>query len=98
MSSIPGRPVPRIRPVSAPDEHRDPIDAPPAHDFTKPTTLGLSPPGTPSQRRSRSEPTVQLNVRVAEDIEQLLDHAGGQLGWTKRQLVEQAIRAAYGTA
>ena len=90
------RPTPRLRPIPAPDEHQDPIDTPSPATPGAPATSAAGT-GVPERRRGRSEPTVQLNVRVAEDIEQLLDHAANQLGWTKRQLVEQVIRTTYGT-
>lgn len=36
MNAGPARPIPRVRPVPAPDEHHDPIDTSPADDSTEP--------------------------------------------------------------
>ncbi len=51
--------------------------------------------GVPPVVRRGPEPTVQLNVRVAADISDLIDRATQSTGHTKRQLIEHAIRTTY---
>ena len=97
----------RRRPRPAPDEHIDPVDyTPPAPATPQPATPVVSSPpvqatqtaeptaATPKRGRGRPrrEPTIQLGVRVAQDvsdlIEELTEHDG-----TARAVIENAVRA-----
>jgi len=49
-----------------------------------------------STRRHGAEPTVQVNVRMSEEVHVLLENAAAATGLTRRQLVEAALRASYG--
>jgi hypothetical protein len=51
-----------------------------------------APPRSP---RRGPEATVQLNVRVAGDISDLLDREHRATDRTKRELIEHAIRTTY---
>jgi len=82
------RPTPRNRPRPAADETLDPVVSQPQRGM--PSVGGH----LPTVRRG-PEPTVQLNVRVAADISDLIDRATRSTGHTKRQLIEHAIRLAY---
>ncbi|WP_424348037.1 hypothetical protein [Kocuria sp. CH-021] len=97
----------RRRPRPAPDEHIDPVDYTPPR-ATPPqlaTPQVSSPPiqaapvaepavAAPKRGRGRPrrEPTIQLGVRVAQDvsdlIEELTEHDG-----TARAVIENAVRA-----
>ncbi|MEX5265771.1 hypothetical protein RF640_17275 [Kocuria sp. CPCC 205231] len=97
----------RRRPRPAPDEHIDPVDyTPPRTPTPQPAPAAVSSP--PAQTapaaqpavaapkrgrgRPRREPTIQLGVRVAQDvsdlIEELTEHDG-----TARAVIENAVRA-----
>ena len=97
----------RRRPRPAPDEHIDPVDyTPPRATSPQPATpvvsspsvqaaLTAEPPAAVPKRgrgRPRREPTIQLGVRVAQDvsdlIEELTEHDG-----TARAVIETAVRA-----
>jgi len=108
MTEQPERPasLARRRPRPAPDEHIDPVDyTPPRATSPQPATpVVTSPPvqapaaqpsvATPKRGRGRPrrEPTIQLGVRVAQDvsdlIEELTEHDG-----TARAVIENAVRA-----
>lgn len=81
------RPTPRPRgegsgPRPAPDEHQDPID-PPAATLVRP-------------RRRRGPQTVaQLNTRVDPLLNDLVAEVSEQRGWTKRDVIEHALKTAY---
>lgn len=97
----------RRRPRPAPDEHIDPVDytprpattpqpvapvvsSPPVQ--TAPATEPTSAAPKRGRGRPRREPTIQLGVRVAQDvsdlIEELTEHDG-----TARAVIENAVRA-----
>jgi len=97
----------RRRPRPAPDEHIDPVDyTPPRASSPQPATPQVSSPPVPAapaveppvaapkggRGRPRREPTIQLGVRVAQDvsdlIEELTEHDG-----TARAVIENAVRA-----
>ncbi|MFI7482460.1 hypothetical protein ACH9EU_08575 [Kocuria sp. M1R5S2] len=104
MTEKPERPasLQRRRPRPAPDEHIDPVDytspratspqvsTPPA----RATPVAESSVDAPKRGRGRPrrEPTIQLGVRVAQDvsdlIEELTEHDG-----TARAVIENAVRA-----
>ena len=108
MTEQPERPasLARRRPRPAPDEHIDPVDyTPPRATSPQPATPVVSsppvqaasvaqPPAAPKRGRGRPrrEPTIQLGVRVAQDvsdlIEELTEHDG-----TARAVIENAVRA-----
>ncbi|GAB2628737.1 hypothetical protein GCM10009696_36780 [Kocuria himachalensis] len=108
MTEQPERPasLQRRRPRPAPDEHIDPVDyTPPRTATPQPATPVVSsplvqaapttePPAAPKRGRGRPrrEPTIQLGVRVAQDvsdlIEELTEHDG-----TARAVIENAVRA-----
>lgn len=97
----------RRRPRPAPDEHIDPVDYTPSRAASPQlgTPVVSSPPvqaapaaeataAAPKRGRGRPrrEPTIQLGVRVAQDvsdlIEELTEHDG-----TARAVIENAVRA-----
>ena len=97
----------RRRPRPAPDEHIDPVDYTPRPTATPQSAAPVvsTPPvqvtpaaepaaGAPKRGRGRPrrEPTIQLGVRVAQDvsdlIEELTEHDG-----TARAVIENAVRA-----
>ena len=107
MTEQPERPASLARrPRPAPDEHIDPVDyTPPRPTSPQPATPVVSTPpvqATPAAEpmaapkrgrgRPRREPTIQLGVRVAQDvsdlIEELTEHDG-----TARAVIENAVRA-----
>ena len=108
MTEQPERPASLARrPRPAPDEHIDPVDyTPPAPATPLPATPVVSSPPVPAapvaeptaaapkrgRGRPRREPTIQLGVRVAQDvsdlIEELTEHDG-----TARAVIENAVRA-----
>ena len=98
----------RRRPRPAPDEHIDPVDyTPPRTATPQPATPVVSSPpvqaapaaqpsvATPKRGRGRPrrEPTIQLGVRVAQDvsdlIEELTEHDG-----TARAVIESAVSSS----
>jgi hypothetical protein len=81
--SSPDRPTPRTRPRPARDEGVDPVVAP----------AGAGYEGARGGRRVGPEQTVQLNVRVAVEISELIAAEVGTSGRTKRDLIEQAVRS-----
>ena len=97
----------RRRPRPAPDEHIGPVDyTPPAPATTQPVVQQVSTPPVQAapaaeptaaapkrgRGRPRRETTIQLGVRVAQDvsdlIEELTEHDG-----TARAVIENAVRA-----
>ena len=105
MTEKPERPasLQRRRPRPAPDEHIDPVDytppATPSPQVSSPPVRGTpvaESPVAPAPKRGRGrprrEPTIQLGVRVAQDvsdlIEELTEHDG-----TARAVIENAVRA-----
>ncbi len=108
MTEKPERPasLARRRPRPAPDEHIDPVDyTPPPATSPQPATPVVSTPPVQAapaaeptaapkrgRGRPRREPTIQLGVRVAQDvsdlIEELTEHDG-----TARAMIENAVRA-----
>ena len=108
MTEQPERPasLQRRRPRPAPDEHIDPVDyTPPGTATPQPATPVVSTPPVQAapaaeptaapkrgRGRPRREPTIQLGVRVAQDvsdlIEELTEHDG-----TARAVIENAVRA-----
>ncbi|MFC4905572.1 hypothetical protein [Kocuria oceani] len=107
MIEQPERPasLQRRKPRPAPDEHIDPVDyTPPRATSPQPATPVVSSPPVqaapaaqpPAAKRGRGrprrEPTIQLGVRVAQDvsdlIEELTEHDG-----TARAVIENAVRA-----
>ena len=97
----------RRRPRPAPDEHIDPVDYTPRPTATpQPVAQQVSTPPVQAasaaeptaaapkrgRGRPRREPTIQLGVRVAQDvsdlIEELTEHDG-----TARAVIENAVRA-----
>lgn len=104
MAATDERPTPRRRAArAAADEHVDPVASspalrPPAPERRSPTapasgTTSAEPPKRGV--RGAPEATVQLNSRVALDVVQLIDQAVEDTGWTKRTVIENAIRRAY---
>lgn len=101
------RPVARTRtPRAAADENVDPVanTAPPANTpATAPPAGGGMPPqpyGRPLVSRQRGvrgapESTVQLNSRVSGEVAELVDDVIDQTGWTKRSVIEHALRSTY---
>lgn len=96
------RPTARPRaPRPAPDEHIDPI----AGGAAAQSTAGGSgashrygaPRVTESGRRGSPEATVQLNSRVSTDVAEVVEAAMRETGWTKRTVIEYAIRNTYAT-
>jgi hypothetical protein len=90
MTTSNERPTPRTRPRPAADEGQDPV-VPASADRTPPAGAQTAP----ATGRRGAEPTVQLNVRVSGDVNDIIDAAVVASGSTKRQLIEQAIRATY---
>ena len=96
------RPKARPRaPRPAPDEHIDPVagsaaaqsaaDGPGAsHRYGAPRVTGAGRKGSP-------EATVQLNSRVSTDAAEIVEAAMRETGWTKRTVIEHAIRSTYAT-
>lgn len=82
------RPIARPRPRPAADEATDPVV--PSGRFDRPAEAALAPVA-----RRGPEPTVQLNVRVAAGIADIIEARMTKTGKTKRQLVEDAIRQTY---
>ena len=92
------RPTARPRaPRPAPDEHIDPVTS---GASTPPPTASAGhrygPPNVPeSGRKGSPEATVQLNSRVSTDAAQIVEAAMHETGWTKRTVIEHAIRTTY---
>jgi hypothetical protein len=90
------RPEPRRRggggpePRPAPDEHEDPI-----HPSSG--RAGPSDSAEPVKPRFRRGPqtVAQLNTRVDPILNDLVAEVSEQRGWTKREVVEHALKAAY---
>ncbi len=82
-----GRPPPRTRsrrrPEPDPTEGRDPI----------------TPPVAPARGRARgirsADAYVQLNTRVDPVLSELIEEVSSERRWSKRDVVEEALRAAY---
>ncbi|MEX3510820.1 hypothetical protein VVR84_14885 [Kocuria carniphila] len=94
----------RRRPRPAPDEHIDPVDyTPPRATSPQPATPVVSSPPVQAaptaeptvaapkrgRGRPRREPTIQLGVRVAQDVSDLIEEHDG----TARAVIENAVRA-----
>ncbi|MFI7743738.1 hypothetical protein [Kocuria rhizosphaericola] len=108
MTDKPERPasLARRRPRPAPDEHIDPVDyTPPRATSPQPATPVVSSPPvqvTPAVQptaapkrgrgRPRREPTIQLGVRVAQDVSDLIQELTEHDG-TARAVIENAVRA-----
>ena len=108
MTEQPERPasLQRRRPRPAPDEHIDPVDyTPPRATSPQPATPVVSSPPVQAapaaeptaapkrgRGRPRREPTIQLGVRVAQDVSDLLEERTDHDG-TARAVIENAVRA-----
>ena len=94
------RPTARPRaPRPAPDEHIDPVAggtaaAPPDASTGAAHRYG-APKVTESGRKGSPEATVQLNSRVSTDAAEIVEVAMRETGWTKRTVIEHAIRSTY---
>jgi hypothetical protein len=96
------RPTPRRRaPRPAADEHIDPVaggspapTGPPPIDAASTHEYG-APRVSESGRKGSPEPTVQLNARVSVDAADIVEAAMRATGWTKRTVVEHALRTTY---
>jgi hypothetical protein len=100
------RPVPRRRPPRpAPDEGVDPVvpalaAVPQAAPVIPPTPAAAPqrehrlPADVP--RRRRGTPTVQVNLRLPAEVATLLDDVAESTGALKSEIIESAIRHAYG--
>ncbi len=91
------RPNPRPRggggPRPAPDENQDPID-PPGGRPTPPPEPAPPPAAKPRVRRG-PQTAAQLNTRVDPILNDLVAEVSDQRGWTKRDVVEHALKTAY---
>lgn len=93
------RPAPRPRggggPRPAPDENQDPIDPP--HERPSPPPEADRPPPVAARARARRGPqtVAQLNTRVDPILNDLVAEVSDQRGWTKRDVVEHALKTAY---
>jgi len=81
-----GRPTPRER-------RRRPMPDP---------TEGREDPATPSPARGRArrsfrtaDPYVQLNTRVDPLLSELIEEVSSERRWSKRDVVEEALKVAY---
>jgi hypothetical protein len=79
------RPTPRPRPVPAPDTGTDPTEhrAPALY------------PVPPSRRRPGPEPVATLNTRVSLDLDALITEVAEARRWSRRTVVEHALRETY---
>jgi hypothetical protein len=97
------RPTPRRRgegsgPRPAPDEHKDPIEpkAPAPADTDGASAAAPAPTASVRPRIRRGPQTVaQLNTRVDPILNDLVAEVSDQRGWTKRDVVEHALKTAY---
>lgn len=92
------RPNPRPRggggPRPAPDENQDPIDPPGGR--ANPPESASPPAAAPKTRNRRGPQTVaQLNTRVDPILNDLVAEVSDQRGWTKRDVVEHALKTTY---
>lgn len=90
MSTQPERPnsLPRrSRPQPAPDESIDPV---------VPTTPAATPALEPARVPRRRQATVQLGVRVTEDLADLVAAEADRRGISQREVVETALRVQLG--
>ena len=88
------RPTPRRRARPAVDEGHDPADV-----TSTPATTGTRTPARPADRptpRRGPEPTVQLNIRVSQEVRGIVDEETAVSGRSLREVVEYAIRQTYG--
>lgn len=102
--TAPDRPTARPRaPRPAPDEHIDPvIDVTPVTESVAMRAAAEAhghrygaPKVSESGRKGSPEATVQLNSRVSTDAAQIVEAAMQETGWTKRTVIEHAIRSTY---
>jgi hypothetical protein len=96
------RPTARPRaPRAAPDEHIDPVASPAPVAAATPAAASQHRYGAPkvndSGRKGSPEATVQLNSRISMDAAEIVDAAMRETGWTKRTVIEHAIRSTYET-
>ncbi|MEV0344029.1 hypothetical protein AB0H49_33970 [Nocardia sp. NPDC050713] len=97
------RPQPRKRtPRPAPDANQDPMDLPdrpsttakPASQkSTTPRKIVRSVTVRPKALEESNRAEVQLGVRVSPKVQEHLEKVKAATGWTRRELVEQAILA-----
>lgn len=80
------RPTPRTRPTPAPET---PDPAIPHGERETPS------PAAPLRRRKGAQPTVQLNSRVLPILSDLVDEVVAETGWSKREVLENALRKTY---
>ena len=103
MTEKPERPasLQRRRPRPAPDEHIDPVDYTPQQSTSQQVSFPpvratpvAEPPVAPKRGRGRPrrEPTIQLGVRVAQDVSDLIEELTEYDG-TARAVIENAVRA-----
>lgn len=83
-------------PRPAPDENVDPVDAPAPAPASPPAAPAEVPAAAPAPRRKR-EITVPFSTRLSPETLDLIDQATAQTGQTIRGVVEEAIRARWGT-
>lgn len=74
------------KPTPAEDETVDPVSLPEARPV----------PEQPFARLSRQQPTVQLGVRVPEDVAEMVAAQALRQGVTKRQVIEDLVRQHLG--
>lgn len=89
MTTPPERPNPRPRVLVNPDpqDGKDPVI---------PEAGGDQPRPAPATRRGRGPGTfAQLNTRVDPALTELVDYVASVRGWTKRDVVEHALKTAY---
>jgi hypothetical protein len=100
MSNQPDRPATlprRNRPQPAPDEGTDPVipAAAASHQTLVQPESDLSAPVRTAPVRRR-QATVQLGVRVPEDVADMVAEEAARRGISQREVVEEAIRAQLG--
>lgn len=90
------RPIPRPRraPRPAPDEDLDPVVPSSRVATAEKQDAYVLPVEVP--RRRRGTPTVQVNVRLPPEVAELLDRVADATGALKSDVIESAIRHAYG--
>lgn len=97
--------VPRRRPQPAQDANMDPADvsaaAPPVAPPQQATVLSLRQQSTPAPVRPAGvkagpQPAIQLNIRIDMDYAAVVDRIVAERGWTKRFVIEHALKETYG--
>ncbi|WP_143169160.1 hypothetical protein [Streptomyces sp. NBRC 110465] len=81
------RPSPRPRSAPETPDPAVPKGAQPSRDEV--------PPPPPVRRRRGPAPTIQLNTRVAPEVDELVAHVCDVRGWSKREAVEFALKRTY---